>query len=338
MAKRKLTDRQKARVTALQTARAERANRTGKRGAPGTHEPLGPEQSGLVISAHRAAAIVENADGRLNRCTVRQNLGALVCGDRVVWQSASNGDGVVVALLERRSLLTRPGIGGHTKPVAANIDQIVIVAATEPQLSHYLIDRYLVAAEATNIQPVIVVNKTELLDPAARATLQRALQVYRDIGYGVLFTSAKTEHGLDPLVEQLRDRTSILVGQSGVGKSSLVKMLLPERDIRIGALTEARHGRHTTSTAVLYHLPFGGDLIDSPGVRDFGLWHMDREQITAGFIEFCPYLGHCKFSNCTHTSEPQCALRQAVEDGKISGERLNSYHRMIESLEQGPRT
>ena len=160
------------------------------------------------------------------------------------------------------------------------------------------------------------------------------LSTYVALGYSVLKVSAKRD-GLESLNAALQSRTSIFVGQSGVGKSSLVNALLPEANIRVGALSEnTLKGTHTTTTAQLMHLRCGGRLIDSPGIREFGLWHMNRQQIEQGFIEFQPFLGTCKFRDCEHRSEPNCALLEAVAAGKISAHRLASYRHIVHSLEE----
>jgi len=332
MAKRRLTERQKQRIQAIQDSRRERAAARAEQQSAALEGSLGQEQAGVVISHHGASVVVEGGVDELHRCTVRQNLGALVCGDRVIWQAGQSGDGVVVALQPRHSLLSRPSPDGRSKPVAANIDQIAVVIATRPEPSEFLIDRYLVASHATGITPIIILNKIDLLDAEQRRLLDDRLRTYIDIGYTLLHTSVKQEHGLAALLAQLHERTSILVGQSGVGKSSLVKALLPDRDIRIGKLNEAEHGRHTTTTSVLYHLASGGDLIDSPGVRDFGVWQLSGDAVAQGFVEFQPYLGRCKFSDCAHRDEPGCALREAVDAERIDRRRFESYHRIMDAL------
>jgi ribosome biogenesis GTPase len=196
-----------------------------------------------------------------------------------------------------------------------------------------LINRYLVAAELTDIPPAIVINKVDLLDAAARAGLEERLAVYVHIGYPLLYASTKEAHGLDTLRAQLRHKTSIFVGQSGVGKSSIIQSLLPEREIRVGALSEASGlGRHTTTSTVLYHFPDGGELIDSPGVRDFGLGHVDAQQIAQGFVDFRPFLGQCRFNDCAHAVEPGCALQAAVDNGELDRGRFESYHRIVKGL------
>ena len=184
----------------------------------------------------------------------------------------------------------------------------------------------------TGISPVLVFNKIDLLNENSLKKLKIRLKPYEDVPYNVIYASCKTSHGLDDLVKTLQDKTSILVGQSGVGKSSLIQELLPNEELRVGALSESSGlGRHTTTATRLYHFPAGGELIDSPGVRSFRLGHVSRNQLTDGFIEFRPYLGQCKFSDCHHKVEPDCAIREAVENGNISQERYDSYQRILDS-------
>ena len=239
----------------------------------------------------------------------------------------------MVAVEPRQSLLERPDADNQIKPVAANINQIFVVAAPPPALDIDLINSYLVAAELTTIPPVLVINKIDLLEERSLIKLKDRLKAYEDIGYSVIYASCKQSHGLDDLVKHLQDKTSILVGQSGVGKSSLIQKLLPEEELKVGALSESSGlGRHTTTATRLYHFPAGGELIDSPGVRSFRLGHVSRSQLTDGFIEFRPYLGQCKFSDCHHRVEPGCAILEAVETNRISQERYDSYQRILATL------
>ena len=186
---------------------------------------------------------------------------------------------------------------------------------------------------------LVVLNKTDLL-PDEGGELRGLLDRYRGIGYQVVATSTEVDGGLDALYAQLADRTSVFVGQSGVGKSSLIDRLLPDEQLRIGALSEdSRKGRHTTTTAQLYHLPApdeslaSGELIDSPGIREFGLTHLTEREVTEGFIEFAPYLGLCRFRDCRHRQEPGCAIRDAIDEGAIHPERFASYRRIVDSLD-----
>lgn len=303
-------------------------------------------ESGLVVRNFGQTLEIEDDTGKLHRCSARKKIVALVCGDKVVWQATSAAEGVVLALQPRQTLLIRPDSRGELKPVAANVSQLLVVTAPrtsaradpaaeeDDMLDTALIDRYLIAAELSRLRAVIVINKVDLLTQEARNRAARLMAIYQTIGYRVLFTCATQNQGIAELVTILQDHTSVFCGPSGVGKSSLVQSLLPDQEIRIGELSSATGaGRHTTTLATLYHLPHGGNLIDSPGVRDFGLWHADPAEIAQGFVEFQPYTQSCRFANCSHLTEPGCAVQQAIETGGISAMRLNSYRRIIESLQ-----
>ena len=297
-----------------------------------------PGRNGLIISHYGQTLDIEDDAGELHRCTARKKLDALVCGDKVVWQATGAGEGVVVALQPRRTLLVRPDSRGALKPMAANVDRLLVVTAPHPDsdalIDTALIDRYLVAAELSRLQAVIVINKIDLLDKAGLERTAQDTENYRRIGYAVLFTSAKQRQGMEALMTTLTGHTSVFSGPSGVGKSSLVKTVLPDREIRIGALSAASGtGRHTTTLATLYHLPHGGSLIDSPGVRDFGLWHADPADIARGFVEFQRYAPSCRFTDCLHLKEPDCAIQRAVATGAISAARYDSYRRMLATRE-----
>lgn len=336
MSKRRLSRQQAWRVEKVQKERARRAARRDAQAADTLSAgELGPEQEGLVVAHYGTQLTVESGDGRQQRCHLRANLEGLVTGDRVVW---CDGEpmGVVVAQRERDNVLSRPDSMGRLKPVAANIDQMLIVIAPYPEPHANLLDRYLVASEAMGIEPVILLNKTDLLteDPELAAALDAMLAIYPTLGYRLLRTSAKAG-GLAALQAALQEKTSVFVGQSGVGKSSLVNSLLPQADMRVGALSETtQKGTHTTTTAQLLHLECGGSLIDSPGIREFALWHMSRGEVEQGFREFRPFLGHCKFRDCRHEQEPGCAILEAASSGEISEARLDSYRHIITSLDQ----
>ena len=335
MTQRRLTERQRERIQRLQDQRRERA---GRRLDALDRAGLGPEQMGLIIAHHGQTSIVETDDRRLYRCVARQNLGRLACGDRVIWQASGAEEGVIVALGERRSLLARPDASGQARPVAANLDAVVVVLAPEPTHSEDLIDRYLVAIAAIGVPGLLVLNKRDLLDASALAVLHQQLEPYRRIGYPLLLTSSHTAHGLDELRAGLRDRVSLLVGQSGVGKSSLIKALLPDREIRIQALSALTgQGVHTTTTSMLYHLPDGGDLIDTPGVRGFELGEISLDDLDRGFPDLAPYLGRCRFADCRHEVEPGCAVRDAAARGEIAPRRLGSYRRLRAALQAAAR-
>lgn len=330
MSRRRLSRQQKARIATIRERRLQQA-RNRDDGIPENLDEV--PHSGTVIVRHGRSLVLSDEESRLVACQFRQNLGDVVCGDRVVWHATGDEGGVVTAVEERSTLLSRPDYGGHDKPIAANLTQLVIVAAANPPPTGYLLDQYLVAAEHFGLRAVFVLNKADLLDDEHRELLEQ-FDSYKQIGYKVLRISTKQHVGEAALQELLKDESSILVGQSGVGKSSLVNMLLPDLDIQTGSLSETSGlGKHTTSSATLYFLPQGGSLIDSPGVRSFRLVIAERPQLENGFIEFAPFLGHCQFSDCRHDREPGCALTDAVESGKIAAWRLNHFRLMAQALE-----
>ncbi|MBV0934105.1 small ribosomal subunit biogenesis GTPase RsgA [Marinobacterium weihaiense] len=338
MAKRKVNRRQAWRINKIQEERAARAERRDALIEDKLEGgELGPEQQGLIISHFGRQVDVEVLEGEhqgeIQRCHMRTHLGQLVTGDRVIWRRSADS-GVVVAAQERHSELLRPNNHGELKPVAANIDFIVIVIAVEPYAHANLIDRYLVAAEASGIEPVLLLNKADLLDDNNRQRLAPLLEQYRYLGYRTLQASTASSHGLDALKALLADHISVFVGQSGVGKSSLINSLLPGADLKTGALSEqSRKGRHTTTTARLFHFPEGGDLIDSPGIREFALWHMTEDQVLEGFRELAALRGYCRFRDCRHEHEPGCAFLHALDEGLISESRFNSYQQILNSMQ-----
>ena len=319
MAKRKLTQQQSRRIESRKNDRIRKLS--------------GDEIAGTVIGQGGHLLDVETSSGT-HTCARRKNIGAVVTGDRVLLDETIPGEFVIAVVMPRDSLLARPDSRGQLKAIAANIDRIFIIAAIKPELNEGMIDRYLVTAEALAITPVIVLNKIDLLEHEQLVSYRQRLSLYSDLGYEVLETSAKQQHGMDTLMPALQGHTSIFVGQSGVGKSSLVNMLLPEVNAKTAEIsTSSNKGTHTTSASRLYHLPQGGDLIDSPGVREFGLWEIGDNEVFNGFVEFRPYRGLCKFNDCQHKSEPGCAIHTAIESGDISQMRFDSYRRILESLE-----
>lgn len=330
MSKRQLSRRQRFRIDKVQQERLERAQR---KEAALDEGRLGEPRAGLIVTHYGVTTEVEADDGSRVRCHKRSNLPALVTGDAVLWQPDNAGGGVITACEPRRSELGRPDSRGQMRPVAANIDRLIIVAAPSPRTPANLIDRYLVAAAHHDIHPVILLNKVDQLDhvPEMRAELAE----YADLGYETHALSAQTEAGMAEIRALVAAGNSVFVGQSGVGKSSIIAALLPEEEIRVAEVSEATgKGRHTTTTARLYHLPGGGNLIDSPGIREFGLWHVDAESLFQGFPELANLAGQCKFRDCRHGSEPGCAVRAAVACGTLSQRRYQSFLAIRDSLDE----
>lgn len=332
MAKRKLSQQQNRRIRHKQQQRIRRLDDEAQ--LLPNDEQLGPEQEGLVVANFGQQVSIENPQQQRQRCYLRQHLQTLVTGDRVVWREslADDGIGVVEALLPRQSLLSRPDSRGQLRPVAANIDLMIIVIAVEPEPFTNLIDRYLVAAELLAIQPMLLLNKADLL--TAESELPNILQQYRNIGYNCLSLSSLNPQDMQQLETAIQNNTSIFVGQSGVGKSSLINRLLPDQELAVGALSQAKSkGTHTTTRSELFHLPAGGSVIDSPGIREFGLWQLPPEELAQGFREFQPLLGQCQFRDCQHhAGQLGCALQQAAAKGEILPRRLQSYHHILQSM------
>ena len=328
MAKRRLTDQQKRRIASNKKNLTEATKKSHDNNI----------FDGLVVCHHGRKLIVETEDQKQFSCKLRQNLGDIACGDNVVIQLDKKADNdqraIVVAINDRSNLLEKTGFGDKAKVVAANIGQVVIVCSVEPEPNPYLIDRYLVATENLGADALIIANKSDLINDKNKEIINDLKEVYEKIGYKMILTSVKNNTGIESLKSELVNTTSILVGLSGVGKSALVKTLVPESEIRIGEISTATgEGKHTTTVSSLYHLPDGGSLIDSPGVRDFTPWNRDKEDIVNGFVELRSYQGYCKFSNCAHTTEPGCAIMEALEKGELSQQRVNSFRKMIADLE-----
>lgn len=286
------------------------------------------ELTGQIIAVHGRHYLVELPDGEILECVPRGKKGGVACGDRVAVTRSSANQGVIDNIAPRRSLLYRSD-AYKQKLIAANVTQIIVVVASEPSFNDELLARCLLAGHEQGLEILIVLNKSDLPQvEAARAQLAP----YQRIGYRVLELSAKLD--ITPLLPCLRGHTSVLVGQSGMGKSTLINALIP------GAMAATREistvldsGKHTTTHARLYHLDAGAagaDLIDCPGVQLFGLHHMDFAAMERGFPEFAPYLGQCRFANCSHSHEPDCAIRKATEQGKIDRRRLELFQQIAQ--------
>lgn len=335
MSKRKLTQNQKRRIQSNATKALHRHKSAEE--IMWRNDMLGATQEGLVITRYAHHADIEDNQGQIFRCHLRRTISSLVVGDRVIWRQGNvqlqGACGVIEGVYPRKNELARPDYYDGLKPIASNIDRIIIVSAVLPTLSLNIIDRYLVICENAQIPAVIVLNKIDLLDERTRKDVAEQLKIYEEIGYKVLMISAKTGENMETFLSLLHQGNSIFVGQSGVGKSSLINQIFPELSTNTKEISAISGlGQHTTTSSTLYHLPNGGNLIDSPGIREFGLWHLTENQITTGYREFHHFLGMCKFRDCQHDQDPKCAIREAVEAGKIHAERFKNYHRLRASL------
>ncbi len=321
----------KRRINKQQSARIEKIQQTYQEAKENNIDSLA---DGLVITRFSRHVEIEDNSGNRILCSIRPNIDTLVAGDRVIWQPEGTQQGVVVSLYPRGSILARPTSTGLKKPVASNITQLIIVIALKPEISWPLLDSYLIMAETLRLHAVILLNKTDL--PCAELK-DRLIRNYQPLGYPILMINKNNTDGFERLKECLNHQISVFVGQSGVGKSSLIAGILPhEKNIATQEISEISElGRHTTSNSRYYHLPSGGALIDSPGVREFSLWDIDASTIAQGYTEFKPYLTRCKFRNCTHMETPHCAIISAVASGEISQQRYENFIKLCVQFAKG---
>lgn len=289
-------------------------------------------RAGRVVASYGKRLVVEDDSGERRPAFVGKRNLKVVCGDRVRWCAAADGGGeaAVLDILPRATELSRPDSRGRPEVLAANVDQVVVVCAPEPRPDPYIIDRYLAAAEVMGAAALVACNKHDLPDAGEAVPLAE----FEAVGYPTLRVSARAAHGLDALRDALAGHCSILVGQSGVGKSSLLNALLPGTEVATARLSAATgEGRHRTTATTLYPLPGGGALLDSPGVRDFAPALGDPRLAAAGFREVVDAAGHCRFANCRHMREPGCAVKDRVATGEISARRYESYRRLLRLTE-----
>src|SRR3954467_7889353 len=286
---------------------------------------------GRVLRVQGLHSIVRDEAGALLQCATRRLLKTLATDQRhvvaagdVVWfRPEGQADGIIERVEPRRGIVSRTS-RGRQHVLVANVDQLIIVtSAAEPRLKPNLIDRLLVTAEKGGIRPVICINKIDLINPA---DLMPLVGVYAQLGYDVLLVSATDGLGIDRLRDRLSGEESVVSGQSGVGKSSLLNAIEPGLHLRVQEVSEeTEKGRHTTTTAELIPLSFGGYVVDTPGIRQFQLWDVIPEEVAGYFRELRPYVSGCRFPNCTHTHEDNCAVKDAVADGWIDARRYESY-------------
>jgi ribosome biogenesis GTPase len=288
-------------------------------------------RSGRVLSVHGLTARVEAEDGSLHNCVTRRLLRTLstdqrhvvAAGDRVLFRAAGDGEGIIERIEPRRGVLCRSS-RRKQHILVTNVDQLLIIgSAAEPDLKPNLFDRFLVSAHMSHLRPLICINKIDLVDPA---DLQPLVGLYAQMGYPVLLLSAKTGQGIERLRRRLAGLASVVAGQSGVGKSSLLNAVDPSLDLRVRAVNaDTQKGRHTTTTARLIPLQTGGYVVDTPGIRQFQLWDIVPAEVGGCFRDLRPYISRCRFPNCTHTHETDCAVKDAVADGRIDARRYESY-------------
>ena len=300
-----------------------------------THKPTNANLTGTIIAAHGRHYLAD-VEGELLQCVTRGKKTNVAVGDIVHLQRTSNDQAVIEKIGERSTLLYRSD-QYKSKLLAANITRLFIVIATEPGFADDLVSRALVACEAAGVEAHLILNKTDVEAPLARARERAAL--YTGMGYPLHEVSARArpEEAVALLTPLLAGQSSIFIGQSGMGKSSLINLLVPDADIAVREISEALDtGKHTTTFTRLYRLPFegGGQIIDSPGFQEFGLYHLSEGQLERAFVDFKPYLGGCKYYNCRHLAEPQCAVLDAVAAGKISKMRHELYAQLLHESAQ----
>lgn len=313
-----LTRKQKWRIDKVQSEKIARAGKAASK-VESQLDKDEIEHSGKVITRYGQRQLVENEQGRVFQSVSRQNIGLSVAGDRVLFQKTKHDEAIVTAIYPRDSELKRQG-----KLIAANIDQLWLVVALEPHYEFELIDRYLIMAENSKLPIGIIVNKIEL--SSDEKTTNKDFMHYKSLDYDVHFVSVKNQTNLDTFKEKLVNKSHIFLGQSGVGKSSLINSLIPDLELRVSEISnKSKLGKHTTTNTTIYHIPSGGDLIDSPGVREFQLENLTELEIKSGFKEFKALSSECRFRDCRHINEPNCAVKDSLDQGKISNNRYQSY-------------
>ena len=291
----------------------------------------GPSAAGLVVASHGRSYRVELQGGDEIDCATRGKRSDVACGDRVRVLRSGGGGGVIEAIEPRSNLFYRSD-AYRQKLIAANVTQLMIVVAAEPSCHEDLLNRCLAGAEHAGIAAIVALNKSDL--PQSRAA-RAALRPYEALGYCVIMFSAT--HDLSALSPHLSGRVTLLAGQSGVGKSTLINALAPHAKARVGEISTAlRSGRHTTTHAELYRLDAQSAVIDTPGLQEFGLHHLSAADTAQSFVEFRPLLGRCRFRDCAHLREPDCAIARAAEEGRIAPQRLASYRRLMKELRHSP--
>ena len=291
---------------------------------------------GRVLRVSGLLSNVQAEDGKVYHCATRRLLKTMstdqrhvvATGDRVWFKPEGTDEGIIERVEPRHGILSRTS-RNRQHILVTNVDQVLIVgSAAEPYLKPNLIDRFLVTAERMEVRPIICINKVDLVDTA---DLQPLIGVYSQLGYRVLPISAQTGYGLDRVRNILRGRQSVVTGQSGVGKSSLLNAIEPGLGLQVKEVSgDTQKGKHTTTTATLIPLSFGGYVVDTPGIRQFQLWDVSPEEVAGFYRDIRPYVSRCKFTNCSHRHETNCAVKDAVADSRIDTRRYESYVHLFE--------
>lgn len=299
------------------------------------------KEQGLVIKSTGSSYLVRTQNGTIINCKLRgkfriQGIKAtnpIAVGDNILFTRENQQDGSITDILPRKNYIYRKSVNlskiSHI--IAANIDAaFLIVSMTEPRTPLGFIDRFLVAAESFRIKTILVFNKMDLYDSGLKTAQKQLQKTYTGIGYDCISTSAITGEGMDILKSEMKDKVSLFSGQSGVGKSSIINRIESDLQLKVSTVSDYNNkGKHTTTFAEMFELSFGGFIIDTPGIKEFGLIHYEKEEISHYFPEMLELLPQCKFSNCTHTHEPGCAVKQAWEEGKIADSRYQNYLAII---------
>ena len=303
--------------------------------------------TGVVYKSTGSWFQVKTEEGHTYQCRIKGKLrlsqirstSPVAVGDQVIFEVDDDGVGVISSIMERDNYLVRKSVNlsKQLHIIGANIDRVfLVVTLANPATHTTFIDRFLVSAAAFGIEAVLVFNKMDQYADELLPVIQEFSEIYTNIGYQVLFCSATTLMGIEDLKEAMKGKTSIFSGHSGVGKSTLINAMAPELSLKIGALSEQHNqGQHTTTFAEMFDLSFGGRIIDSPGIRGFGIADIEKDEIARYFPEFFKVSAHCKYNNCQHLSEPGCAVKAAIENETIAGTRYDSYLSMVLE-EQGP--